>query len=225
MAILDMDPGQSPEAPGTLYFYRQGQDPSTGMRISSAGEVSAPGSSTLVWPTGEPAPSDHGLESWVYRPALCTGGTIAVNGSRYLTKLYVRRARTSVAVHWAVTTAGATPTAGQNFVGLYGPDGTRLGTTGVDADISSTGAKRTPVSASVAAGFVWAAWVFNAATPPTLARAGSFETTPNANLTAATLQFAVNGTAQTSLAASLAPASNSTNGAVNWWAALEAAAA
>lgn len=43
MPLLDMDPGQSPEAPGTLYFYEQGQDPSTGFQVTTRGVVTAPG--------------------------------------------------------------------------------------------------------------------------------------------------------------------------------------
>jgi hypothetical protein len=43
MPILDMNPGTSPEAPGTLMFYEQGKDPSTGWSVTSAGVVSAPG--------------------------------------------------------------------------------------------------------------------------------------------------------------------------------------
>ena len=39
MPILDMDPGTSPEAPGTLMFYEQGKDPSTGWSVTSAGVV------------------------------------------------------------------------------------------------------------------------------------------------------------------------------------------
>lgn len=39
MPILDMDPGQSPEAPGSLYFYEQGRDPSTGFQVTSRGQI------------------------------------------------------------------------------------------------------------------------------------------------------------------------------------------
>lgn len=40
MPVLDMDPGQSPEAPGTLRFYRQGQDPDSGVVLSTDGTIS-----------------------------------------------------------------------------------------------------------------------------------------------------------------------------------------
>lgn len=42
MPILDYDPGSSPEAPGTLFFYEQGADPSTGFVVSSKGVVTLP---------------------------------------------------------------------------------------------------------------------------------------------------------------------------------------
>lgn len=37
MPVLEWDPGASPEAPGTLYFYEQGRDPSTGWQVTSSG--------------------------------------------------------------------------------------------------------------------------------------------------------------------------------------------
>lgn len=59
MPILDVDPGQSPEAPGTLSFYEQGRDPSTGFQVTSGGVVSAAGgTSGPVNFTGSGAGSD-----------------------------------------------------------------------------------------------------------------------------------------------------------------------
>lgn len=221
MPILDWEPGQSPEAPGTLMFYEQGAAASSGFRVNSKGEILAPGNDALTWPGGEFMPADHGLQGWAYDPALCTGGTIAVNGGVYLTKIPVRKAYTSVAVHWAVTTAGASPVAGQNQIGIFGSDGVLLNSVNVDASISATGAKRSVLAASLVTPFVWVGFVFNGATAPTLARAGSFESTPSANLTAAGLRFAKNGSAAIALPASVVPGSNTTSGALNWWAAIE----
>lgn len=39
MPIFDYSPGDAPEAPGTLMFYEQGQDPSTGFQVSSRGAI------------------------------------------------------------------------------------------------------------------------------------------------------------------------------------------
>lgn len=221
MPVLEWEPGASPEAPGTLYFYEQGQDPSTGARITSKGELQAPSNGSLVWPGGEFMPADFGLQSWTYDPALCTGGSIAVNGGLYMSRVPVRKGYNSIAVWWAVTTAGATPTAGQNWVGIYDTDGDLLNSVNVDSQISSTGSKRNVLAAPLLPNFVDVAWVFNAATPPTLARAGSFESTPNPNLSGATLRFAKNGSGLTTLPATTTPASKTTTGALNWWAAIE----
>lgn len=47
MPVFDIDPGQSPEAPGTLLFYRQGADPATGFQVTADGAVSVPGGQTV----------------------------------------------------------------------------------------------------------------------------------------------------------------------------------
>lgn len=48
MPILKQDPGSSPEAPGTLYFYEQGKDPATGFQVSSSGQITAPGGQAVA---------------------------------------------------------------------------------------------------------------------------------------------------------------------------------
>ncbi|MGW2795186.1 hypothetical protein ACWC9H_35415 [Streptomyces sp. NPDC001251] len=59
MPVFDIDPGQSPEAPGTLYFYEQGADPATGFTVTSKGVISAPGGTTApVAFTGATAGTD-----------------------------------------------------------------------------------------------------------------------------------------------------------------------
>lgn len=52
MAILDIEPGQSPEAPAVLSFFEQGRDPSTGFQVSSSGAISGSVSSTYTGATG-----------------------------------------------------------------------------------------------------------------------------------------------------------------------------
>jgi hypothetical protein len=39
MPLLQWSPGSSPEAPGTLSFYKQGFDPSTGFQVTTEGQV------------------------------------------------------------------------------------------------------------------------------------------------------------------------------------------
>lgn len=73
MPILDMDPGQSPEAPGVLVFYEQGKDPTTGVRLTSGGKVLAPGGTEV---TGDQEVSGDLL---VGGDAVVTGG-LTVDG-------------------------------------------------------------------------------------------------------------------------------------------------
>lgn len=47
MPVLDIEPGQSPEAPGALLFYRQGQNPATGFQVTADGVLSAPGGQSV----------------------------------------------------------------------------------------------------------------------------------------------------------------------------------
>lgn len=65
MPVFDIDPGTSPEAPGTLSFYEQGKDPSTGFQVTTTGVItSAGGSSGPVAYTGALA-TDKGLTTKV----------------------------------------------------------------------------------------------------------------------------------------------------------------
>lgn len=221
MPLLDWEPGQSPEAPGTLYFYEQGKAPSSGFRADSSGSVLAPGNDALVWPGGEFGPADLGYKGWAYDPALCAGGSIATSGTVYLTKHPIRRDAVLSALHWAVTTVGVTPTAGQNWIGAYDPSGNPLGSVGVDADVTSTGVKNsqlaTPAQLLAEWGFFWQAYLFNAGTAPTVARASTFASTPNAGTVAATYRFCVNGTGATALPATINPASNALNSPLTLW--------
>lgn len=169
-------------------------------------------------------PGDHGLESWTHDPYAAASSVIAVNGRAYACKLMVRRARTLASLWWSISTAGVTPTAGQNEVGIYDPAGTRLTSANVDADISSSGTKETALAAAITAPFVWAAFLFNAATAPTLIRGSSFEGTPSVNLGASGRRAAVIGSGLTALPASFDPATLTTNGCLTFWAGLEAIA-
>lgn len=218
MPVFDIEPGQSPEAPGTARFYEQGAGEDSGLLLRSWGVVQA---GDLMWPGGQYEPLDHGFQSWSYDPAVCSGGTIAVGGGVYLTKVPVRRGFTTTSVWWAITTAGATPTAGQSEVGIYDSTGELLLAANVDAVVEAAGAKETALSTFVQPPFVWVGWVFNASTLPTLARASTSEVLPNVALGAAGLRSAKNGAGATALPATITPASNSATGALNWWAAIE----
>lgn len=221
MPVLRWTPGTSPEAPGTLCFFEQGSDPSTGFQVSSKGVVLAPGGSGVVFPASEYQPADHGLAGWAFDPSLINNSSTAVSGTLYLTKILVRSAITVSSVWWSVVTAATSPTAGQNWVGLYDSSGNRLAQTGVDAVVTTTGAKQTALSASLSPGFVWAALLFNATTGPMVGAGSNFQSIPNIGLAAAGLRWAVNGTGRTSLPATITPASNTSTGNLNYWAAVQ----
>lgn len=172
---------------------------------------------------GEQLPVNHGMTAWTYDPIAATTGTLVTNGTVYLSKVHIPDDVAITKVYWWVTTAGVTATAGQNWVGLYSPAGTRLATTGVDASITSTGLKTTTIASTnlTAGSFVWVAMVFNAATAPTIARAtgnGGLATAVNAGLTSGTYRFATNGTVQTTLPAAITPGSNTAAGFAGPWA-------
>lgn len=175
-------------------------------------------------PPGIFLPQDHGFETWSIDPGFPASSVISIAGRVYLTKLMIRRNISVDTIWWSIATAGVTPTAGQNEVGLYSSAGALLAAANVDAVISASGTKSTAITAQnlLAGTFVWVGFVFNAATLPTLVRGSSFESAPNINLAAATLRYAVNGAGATVLPASITPASNSATNSLSFFAALEA---
>ncbi len=167
--------------------------------------------------------ADHGLIAWSGDPSVQTSTAQSVNGSVYLTRLNIRNSTTVTNVHWAFTTGPTTPTASQNFAGIYSSAGTLLSSGNIDAK-TTNGPQSVALDAaqSVAGGtFIWVAFVFNAATPPILMRGGGQSAAANTvNLSASNSRFAVNGTGQTSLPASITPSSNSQTGVFAIWAAV-----
>lgn len=169
---------------------------------------------------GTAEPQNHSLIAWTADPATVSAGQIAIGGTVYLMAMYVPRILTATKILWNITAAAVTATAGQNFVGLYDAAGTRLASVGVDAVIVTTGNISTTISVAVSPGMYWVAFVFNAATLPTISRNTNVAGVTNINLTAATSRFGTIGTGQTTLASSITPASISATGLINYWAAL-----
>jgi hypothetical protein len=141
---------------------------------------------------------DHGLISWAYDPAIISGTyTLATAGTLYTVDLKVNTSTiTNIAYH--ITTAGATLTAGQNYVGIY-QGGTLLGASVPAATITqwgSTGYTSTPLASpvNVSNGIVTVAFMFNGTTGPTLGTAG---TKGNNGLVAASSRFATAATGAT----------------------------
>jgi len=170
--------------------------------------------------TGTAMPQDHGLISWSSDPTLQNTSTVLTAGTISLTKPYVRNRATLSSIYWWVGSAAVTATAGQNEVGLYDSTGARVVATNVDSAITSTGLKTTSASATLVPGWYWAAGVFNAGTLPGLVRGNGgagITTAENIGLTASTLRYATNATAQTTLPSSITPASNSATAFAGPW--------
>lgn len=158
-------------------------------------------------------PQDHGLEAWTHDPYYSDKDATVVNGTVYVNKLMIRRPATLNTLGWVVQNGATTPTAGQNWVGLYSSAGSKLVETGVDSASSSAGTKLTTITAqSVTAGFIWAAFLFNAATPPLILKGSGGTSSPNINLAAAVRRSAVAATGQTTLPASFTPSALSLTG-------------
>lgn len=170
------------------------------------------GSRSFSAPTslGTFTPRDHGMVAWSLDPAHVRTGFLTVNGTVYVVGLKVPKASAVTKIYWSVSTPGATPTAGQNEVGLFTSAGVLLAAVNVDSAISAAGGKASTIASTpVAPGLYWVGMVFNASTPPTIGIAGSVAASiPSLGLTAATYRFATNVTSATVLPASITPASN-----------------
>lgn len=157
-------------------------------------------------------PADHGFTAWSYDSSFASTGQLLTNGTIYLSAVYLRTAATISKCWFLTSTAGVTSTAGQNWIGLVNAAGSVLSSASLDSVITtgSTARSATLTAAqAVAAGTYWVAIVCNAATAPTLIRTNGLATgTNNANLSGASLRYATNLTAQTTLPASLTMSSN-----------------
>jgi hypothetical protein len=170
--------------------------------------------------------SDLSLKAWNYDPAATSNSTLTTNGTVYLAQITLRYAQTISNLLVGVSTAATSPTANQSFLGLYDSTGALVASTAagaIDTALASsgllTGTVQTPYAA--AAGTYWVAFLNNAGTAATLARAsGSSLTIANAGAAAASLRFAVNGTGRTTLASPITPGSNTATGAFTMWAAV-----
>lgn len=164
---------------------------------------------------GEASPAAHNLVAWAYDPSHAVNAIELTSGTVYLTKLHITRSVNVTKLYWWMSVAGAVAVVGQNFGGLYSSAGTRLATADADATVTASAGLQTLTISSTAltAGtFVWGALVFNAATEPTVQYASGATgatTAANVGLAAAAFRYATAGTLQTSLPASVTPASNS----------------
>lgn len=172
-------------------------------------------------------PSDQNLIAWSYDPALPTNSSaISTSGVLHLVKVVLRYPATITNVLYQINTIGSTLTSGQSFVGIYDSGGTLRGTSASQSTAwaATTGLYTTPLTASysAAAGTYFIAFMCQGTTGPALARLNGLagaSSTINAGLSAANYRFAINGTGNTSLPASITLSSNTQEG-VSYWAAL-----
>jgi hypothetical protein len=164
---------------------------------------------------------DHGLIGWTQDPAgLNADGAISTSGVVYLSKILVRQATTISNLVVTVQTAGATLTAGQNWIGLYGPTGTKLQEVNMDSDFTSIGTKTKAITpTAVSAGHVYLAILTNGTTPPRfLYGNGTSASALNINLlpSGGAPRFVDSGAGQTTLPASITLSSAATNASARW---------
>uniref|UniRef100_UPI00159EFEAE hypothetical protein n=1 Tax=Streptomyces sp. EN16 TaxID=212773 RepID=UPI00159EFEAE len=166
---------------------------------------------------GVPRPADHALTAWTQDPATIGNGSAGVSGTVYLAAVYVPKYATLTKLMWGINTAGSGATAGQNFVGLYSTAGTRLASVGVDARVTGTGPFTETINVDVTPGLYWVAFLLVASTMPQIYRGGTLSGgLHGANTSGATARFATNGTGQTSLPATITPASNALTNLTFW---------
>lgn len=166
-------------------------------------------------------PQETGLIAWAFDPANVASGKAGTAGTLYLAALYVAKAATATKLLWGINTAGATVTAGENFVGLYNSAGTLLQSVGVDARVTSTGLFTETINVAVTAGLYWVGFMFNATTMPQVYRGQDLNATlMNSGATTSTLRFCTNGTGlTTALPSTITPASN-VAAQYSYWAAI-----
>lgn len=200
----------------------------TGGTVRDSGSVTTPGTAAtgfindvtkIVADTAGHTPYDHGLNSWTHDPGEAGAGVSVVNGTMYVLKQLLRRPAPIDTLWWIVTNGATTPTAGQNWIGVYDSAGTRLAQLDIGAASATAGTKPSAITAQILQpGFYWVALLFNAATPPQLNRAGTGESGPNINLAAADRRAAVAGTGLTTLPASFTPGSLTTTNSLTLFA-------
>jgi len=180
---------------------------------NTANTASTNAGTALFRTAGNTAPYRHGLASWAFDPVSVVGGQTGTAGTLYLVSLWNDTATTLTKFFWGISTAGASPTAGQNFIGLYDNTGTRLANVNVDARVTVANTMQTEtINVAVSPNTqYWGAFLFNATTMPSVWRGGFISgQLVNANLGNSTARFATNGTGLTALPASITPSSNNT---------------
>lgn len=161
-------------------------------------------------------PGDQNLITWSIDPGSSLSATaIPAAGVVNLTRVILRQERTVTNLLVYVNARGSGLTAGQNLIGLYTAAGTLVGVSadqtsrwgGSDGVLWSAALSGGPYT--LAAGFYYAAMLFNGSSSPTFARGNALGAAlQNAGLAAAAYRSATNGTGLTALPASMTMSSN-----------------
>ncbi|MET7924738.1 hypothetical protein ABZT43_12230 [Streptomyces sp. NPDC005349] len=174
------------------------------------GSVTIGGSTSTSSPP-VPQPADHNLAAWSYDPTVAISTLSPTLGTVYLSAIPIRQTTTISKLWFLLGTAAGTPTAGQNWIGLYNSAGTILSTASLDSVVTGSNTPKSgtlSAAQSVGAGIYWVGMVFNGSTAPVVYKtAMPFTGFANVNQTAATYRYAVNGTSQTALS-NITPSSN-----------------
>ncbi len=133
-------------------------------------------------PLNNPQPADAGFAAWSYDYAMLggsfTGVPLPPGGNAYLVKCPVRTTANLAAIRYWITAAGSGLTTAQNFAGVYSSEGSLITVT---ADMtagwgSTTGQVDTLFSGepfTINPPYVWAAFLCNGGTGPSLAVTGN----------------------------------------------------
>lgn len=173
--------------------------------------------------TADVIAADNAMAAWAFDPAQGDGATNATSGSVVLSSVRLTWPKLITQIATIITIAGATLTAGQNFMGLYNSLGQLLGIT---ADLTIpfataqylASALTTPVMCPAARYYV--AQLSNGTTTPTLMT--GFQTSVNGvnvgnvGLATGVSRFLVGPTLQTTLPATINLGAQSPAGSPRW---------
>lgn len=151
--------------------------------------------------------SDNGFLAGTVRIPDIATSSVPTLGTIYFNKFVLRRSTRISNIWFNITAPGATPTAGQSFLGIYDASGNLLQKINVDANVAGSNAQTVALSPALTlpAGTYYIAMLWNAVTAPTIHRI-TLATNATANMNLAATQKAY-GTiaAQTDLPATTDP--------------------
>jgi hypothetical protein len=174
---------------------------------------------------GQPSPViANGYQVWTGDPELAQVSSSAAPGGTLMLRMMFISRSTTITKAFIQTAAGSTsPTAGQNWCGLYDINGNLLASVEITSQLSVAQFVTATFTASVAVtpGKYFLAFLFNGTTNAAPFRAGgSMLTAMNGNLGSSNFRVATNGTGLTALPATFTPGTNSASNAQAYWAAL-----